>query len=320
MSETIAFATARYASDDFPVKDRLPVWREQISRALFEIDLQPAKDVPFQSNIATCALGDLGILRTICTRCHISRKPVAGGDDDLLLFTNYSGLSHVTSQRRELSLEVGEATLLNGCEIINLHRHPGGDFGIRVPRALLCGLVKNVDSRMLQKIPRGTDSLSLLTRYVHNLMYDVSLDLPEMRALAYRHVVDLVAATLGPTSDAEEVILSRGIRAARLKAARAFVIQNTQQQLSVIDVAAHLCVTPRYVQRLFEFEGTTFSAFLLELRLNHVCRMLQDLRYGGSTVEQVAFNAGFGDISYFYRSFRQRFGATPNDIRKPSQD
>jgi AraC-like DNA-binding protein len=318
MSEKIAFATARYVSNDFPEKDRLPIWREQLARAFLKIDLEPAKDVPFQSRITTCMLGDIGILKTDFTRCRISRKIMADGGDDLSLIV-YSSMANIVMNGRELLLQQGEATLLNGSETGRVDRHTGSGFGIRVPRALLCGLVKNVDSRTLQKIPRGTGALSLLTHYVHNLMYEVSLDLPEMRTLAYRHIIDLFAATLGPASDAEEVILSRGIRAARLKAARAFVIQNTQQQLSVAHVATHLCVTPRYVQRMFEFEGTTFSALLLELRLNDVCRMLQDPRYDSSTVEQVARNAGFGDISYFYRSFRQRFGATPGEIRKPSQ-
>jgi len=29
----------------------------------------------------------------------------------------------------------------------------------------------------------------------------------------------------------------------------------------------------------------------------------------------VAFDAGFGDLSYFNRVFRRRFGATPSDVR-----
>jgi AraC-like DNA-binding protein len=29
----------------------------------------------------------------------------------------------------------------------------------------------------------------------------------------------------------------------------------------------------------------------------------------------VAFDAGFGDVSYFNRSFRRRFGATTSEIR-----
>ena len=30
---------------------------------------------------------------------------------------------------------------------------------------------------------------------------------------------------------------------------------------------------------------------------------------------QIAFEAGFGDLSYFNRAFRRRFGGSPSDIR-----
>ncbi|MFC4844519.1 helix-turn-helix domain-containing protein [Bradyrhizobium sp. GCM10023182] len=30
---------------------------------------------------------------------------------------------------------------------------------------------------------------------------------------------------------------------------------------------------------------------------------------------RIAFECGYGDLSYFNRSFRQRYGATPSDIR-----
>ena len=30
----------------------------------------------------------------------------------------------------------------------------------------------------------------------------------------------------------------------------------------------------------------------------------------------IAYDAGFGDLSYFNRNFRHRYGATPRDVRK----
>jgi AraC-like DNA-binding protein len=74
-------------------------------------------------------------------------------------------------------------------------------------------------------------------------------------------------------------------------------------------------VTPRYVQRLFEGEGTTFSEFVLNERLLRVQRMLADPRYAGWTVSAIALEVGFGDVSYFNRRFRRRFGASPTEHR-----
>ncbi|RUU46363.1 AraC family transcriptional regulator [Mesorhizobium sp. M6A.T.Ca.TU.002.02.2.1] len=34
------------------------------------------------------------------------------------------------------------------------------------------------------------------------------------------------------------------------------------------------------------------------------------------TISSIAFEAGFGDLSYFHRAFRRLYGATPSDIRQ----
>jgi hypothetical protein len=79
---------------------------------------------------------------------------------------------------------------------------------------------------------------------------------------------------------------------------------------------------PRSLQRLFEEDGSTFSAFKLEQQLLLVRRLLASRVHTSATVTAVAFAAGFCDLSYFHRSFRRRFGITPADFRanlgKPS--
>ena len=43
--------------------------------------------------------------------------------------------------------------------------------------------------------------------------------------------------------------------------------------------------------------------------------MLIDPRYADRGISAVAYEAGFGDLSYFNRTFRRRYGATPSDVR-----
>jgi len=54
-------------------------------------------------------------------------------------------------------------------------------------------------------------------------------------------------------------------------------------------------------------------------RLAHVHRMLTDPRYGDRSISAVAYEAGFGDLSYFNRTFRRRYGATPSDVRESAR-
>jgi AraC-like DNA-binding protein len=69
---------------------------------------------------------------------------------------------------------------------------------------------------------------------------------------------------------------------------------------------------------LFEEEDTTFTEFVLERRLDRAHRMLADPRSADRNISTIAFDAGFGDLSYFNRTFRRRFGRTPSDVRAAS--
>ena len=53
-----------------------------------------------------------------------------------------------------------------------------------------------------------------------------------------------------------------------------------------------------------------------ERRLAHAHRMLVSPRFGDRKIVDIALDCGFGDISYFNRSFRARYGATPSDVRR----
>jgi AraC-like DNA-binding protein len=113
---------------------------------------------------------------------------------------------------------------------------------------------------------------------------------------------------------------TRGVQAARLRAIKATILANLDDcQLSIDTVAASHGVTPRYVSRLFESVATTFSEFVLAQRLRRAHRMLVAPSFFGRTVSSIAFEAGFGDVSYFNRTFRRTYGATPSDVRQAAQ-
>ena len=76
-----------------------------------------------------------------------------------------------------------------------------------------------------------------------------------------------------------------------------------------------IAMEPDYVQRLFESDGTTFTDYVLSQRLAFAHRLLSDPLHAGVKISAVAADAGFGDLSYFNRTFRRRYGVAPSELR-----
>jgi AraC-like DNA-binding protein len=176
--------------------------------------------------------------------------------------------------------------------------------------------VTNLDDAVLRLIPAGMGALKLMANYVGIVRDDDALATPALRRLVVTQIYDLVALAIGATRDAATVAEGRGVRAARLRAIKADIAERVAQgDLTVAAVASRQRISESYVRKLFESEGRSFSDWVLGERLMRAHRMLTDPRFAGRSIASVAFDAGFGDVSYFNRTFRRRFGATPSEIR-----
>ena len=162
----------------------------------------------------------------------------------------------------------------------------------------------------------STAPLKLLAGYVRAVGDSALLASPELRHVVVSHIHDLIALSLGATRDAAAVAQRRGVRAARLQAIKTDIAASLGDcDLKLTAVAARQRVTPRYIHKLFATEGTTFSEFVLGQRLARAHRLLTDPRFAKRAVSSIAFDVGFGDLSYFNRSFRRRYDATPSEVR-----
>jgi AraC-like DNA-binding protein len=168
----------------------------------------------------------------------------------------------------------------------------------------------------VRPIPASNEPLRLLVDYIEMSLRGHRLASRDLQQLFTTHVHDLVALSIGATRDAAELARGRGLRAARLNAAKGDIMHHLEnEELTVTDVAGRLGVTPRYVQMMFEREGTTFSEYVVRQRLSRAYRILTDPRFLDRTITTIAFDVGFGNLSYFNRAFRRNYSATPSEVR-----
>jgi AraC-like DNA-binding protein len=320
MSCSPGFPKVRFSTAALPRPERVAMWREHYAHTIFRADVRPACASSFQATVTSRALPQLHLLSGALSAVRIerTREFLADGNDDVQLVINRAGRISAIARGREVALREGDAVLVNSGELSVFDRATsGGSFSIRIPHSVLAPLVIDLDDAVMRLIPRRASALRLLASYARPLLEQDMLETPELQRLAVTHVHDLVALALGATRDAGDLARSRGRGAALLRAAKAYIIENSRTPtLSVGSVAQHLAVTPRYLQKLFETDGATFSNFLLGQRLARTHRMLTDPRFDALQVSSIAYEAGFGDLSYFNRNFRNRYDATPREVRK----
>jgi AraC-like DNA-binding protein len=244
-----------------------------------------------------------------------TRELLADGNDDVVFAVPPSAANMVSHRGRELS-PIGDAVLLSTADVLRIDVTSGSHQMVTLSRRRLTPLVPGLEDGFMRPVPRHTDALKLLTRYVRLFDDQRSLATPELRNLMVNHVYDLIALALGATRDAAAIANGRGVRAARLHAIKTEILDSlSHHELSLAGLAARHRVTPRHVQMLFESDGTTFSRFLLDQRLACAHRMLSNPLLAERTISTIAYEAGFGDLSHFNRAFHRRYGETPSDVR-----
>jgi AraC-like DNA-binding protein len=237
--------------------------------------------------------------------------------DDVVITIGLAPNYEVEHLGRTLSLGRGDAVMMTGAEPAMLRAATDGEYiSMRAPVSLISPLVGNLGNAYGRPIPASTPALRLLVSYLRILDETEILAAPTLRRQLVTHVHDLMALAIGAAPDAAIAAKDRGARAARLNAIKDDIADHLDKaDLSVSAIALRHRTIPRYVQRLFEADGTTFTEYVLEQRLARAHRLLRDPRHAEGKISTVAFEAGFGDLSYFNRAFRRRYGVAPTEVR-----
>ena len=196
-----------------------------------------------------------------------------------------------------------------------IYDRPGDLVVMSFDRAALRRRVPHLDADAMRLLAPDAPGTALVQSYARLL-----LRAPPATAGAQwqagEHLADLAALLLGARGDAAEAARAGGGRAARLAAIRADVERAYRDpQLSVAHLAQRHHMSVRQVQRLFEEDGATFTAHVQNCRLEHVRRLLASPAHAHLLVASIAYEAGFSDLAAFNRLFKQRYGATPTQVR-----
>lgn len=168
-------------------------------------------------------------------------------------------------------------------------------------RVMAPGGLSDVFARMMELAARDLETLSNL----------------EWAALAHS-LSDLLPTFLRPQN---EVTSELGSGSATKAATLHRLCQTIERRLDDPDltpakIASVEGISERYLQKLFEGTGSSFTNYLRERRLQRTSADLSNPAEADHSISEIAFRAGFNDSAHFSRVFRQRFGLSPREFRQ----
>ena len=314
MTTTSEAASFRLRTGILPERDRIEIMREIYGRTVLRVDVDP--QAPLDVDMTLRSLPGVGIATGCASQLRACHSAALIDNDDLILLVAQTGASVMKHRGREEPVNACQALLMSGSEVGASQIQPGGLRFINMSFSLrkLAPLIGDPGAVFMRPLPLESAPMRLLIDYVQAVQAIDRAAPRELWHLAATHILDLAAVAIGATRDAAEIARGRGVRVARLRAIKADIAAHGAH-LSADQIAERHRLSPRYVRKLFESEGTSLSDFMLAQRLDRAHRLLSDPRQAGLTITAIAYEAGFNDLSYFNRAFRRRYAATPSDVR-----
>jgi AraC-like DNA-binding protein len=312
-----------FSTDSLPERDRFPAFCEEIIRRYAALDIIPRGDGLFRGVIEMRRAGPVDVSSRFTTPTDYVRSPrlVGDGNDSVFVVLCRSGGAYQSQLGYDVTLQPGNAVLCDCGYAGGIHMTTDSSFAsVKAPRAAITYLLPRMNRLAGVKLNRDDVALRLLFGYLGGTLDVGLMDGARATQLYGEHIIDLIALALGAEGDAREIVEQRSVAAVR----RAAILREIDKlmadpNLNAAAIASRHGITPRYLRLPLEETGQTFSEHVLEKRLNRAAELLRDPRQQDRKVSAIAFASGFGDLSYFNRVFRRRYGETPSDMRESSR-
>ncbi|ONM48200.1 AraC family transcriptional regulator [Nocardia donostiensis] len=273
-----------------------------------------AADESFRGSIRQVSLTGIAVSRVVATPVVVHRNAsliATDPRDDVLLVIHLSGTGWVDQTDRTARLVSGTAAL---CETDHPYRlrfdSSMSQLVLHVPRERLRLRETVLRESTGRPIDSGAPGLTVLTHLLTGILAEgapvTTADQLAETALA------LISAILSPDNSSRGQPPLSGD--ALLHVVRTYMQRRrTDPELDVAAVAGAHAISRRYLEQLFARVGESPAAYLRRLRLDEARRLLSETT---SSITDIAYSAGFNDVSTFTRAFRRVHGITPREWRR----
>ena len=314
------FPMRRLSTEDVPRRERLAFVHDFMARHIGGREFAPADRDNVRIDMEAMPLpGGLTVARGFYAPMGGARTRdlLQDGREQYLLLVHNEEHEISIGGKAPFKVAAGDVVLVNEgtCHEFWYGRPTNVDL-ISLDRRALADLAPRVELEASYRIPATASGMPLLAGYAGMLRRHPPRS-AKAGDIASRHLYDLTAMVLDGFVRGGAERNERSKAAARRRLVRRDILENLSDPgLDIGAIARRQGVTPRYIQRLLESEGTTFTAFLRDCRLDLAFRLLREGDANAGRITEIAYDVGFSDLSTFSRAFRRRFDATPSEIRR----
>lgn len=312
-------AGLKLSTNDIAPRERADWLREVICREYTHVEITSPAHSDLSQELIIYPWGNLQLSTIQSSAISLQRshrEPHLNSQDAYFVVMLLSGAGLLEQHGREVFLQSGDISLYDATQPHRVHCF--GELSkmiyLSIPRTVLRDRVAGIDRCMALHIPGNKGAGFIAANFLHSsATHADQLQAHDFSALS-DHALDLL--TLAITSVRPvDFNLSRS-RAASLNSIKMFVAQNLRNtELDTGLVSAHAGLSARYINSLFEDEGTSLMRYVWQRRLENCRKDLLNPHCVGHRIFEIAFRWGFNDAAHFSRVFKLQFGCTPREFR-----
>jgi AraC family transcriptional activator of tynA and feaB len=322
MSERgVHMATTRANNEHrFTTDDPSTAWEEMLTAAYGSVELLRRPEQPFRADLRTLSIANLMMIEASSnakTARRTVRNIAADKDEYFMLILVKEGRLTITQFGRECCLVPGTFGLFHlSSPSFYCHQEKTEVIDLKIPASTLRSYVRD-PFRHVATARSAEKGVGRVTSDFVCSLSEQAAHMPHWALHACAGQMMTIVATAIECEDHDLPLLNPTIGAEIFKRSVAFIEINVgNPSLNSKVVASAMGVSLRYLQKIFQEQGTSIGEFVRYRRLERCREGLLIAQDAPRTVKEIAFRAGFRNTSHFSAAFKRRYGISPDGLRR----